>query len=345
MSKRNPWMISLYMLLIAGFIFTIVLLRSAPVRGLESRGERVLPPGIVANLEASYHLERPTTSLARSLGFVQQSYTSSFESPRELLPDNIETESVEDSRLVIYTIQTSLVVSNVERALAQIENLTSEASGYVVSSNTQWYGDSNRAKITIRVPSEQLDDIRDRLRTLALEVRNETKSGQDVTEEYVDVGARLRVLEAAERELLELYETRQESGDISDILDVYEELVSFREQIDSLTGQMQYLEQSAALATITIELVPDELARPIQVTGWRPQGTVRAAFEALLTALQLLADAIIWFCIYTAPQILLVIALVYTFWRLAGRHLFGKIKGMNAQRKELLETGNSSRTT
>ncbi len=95
----------------------------------------------------------------------------------------------------------------------------------------------------------------------------------------MDLEARVRVLEAAAEELLELYEIRQENGEVAEILTVYEELVAFREEIDAITGRMNYLEQSAAMATLTITLIPDELARPIQVGGWRPEGTARAAFE------------------------------------------------------------------
>ncbi|MFP4346364.1 MAG: hypothetical protein ACLFU8_16885 [Anaerolineales bacterium] len=74
--------------------------------------------------------------------------------------------------------------------------------------------------------------------------------------------------------------------------------------------------------TPTITLIPDELARPIQVGGWRPEGTARAAFEALVNALQFMVDAIIWFLIYTLPQLLLVVGALYLLWRWVGRRLY-----------------------
>lgn len=347
MLRRNPWVILLCVLLLAGCVFTIVLLRAAPV-DVDSQARRFVSPEIQAEFSTLYGLERPTTSLARRLGFVRQSSTSASVEPLEMLRGATQgvdqALGTEDSRLVIYTVQTSLVVSDVEQALAQIEDLTARANGYVTSSSTQQYGNNTRATISIRVPAAQLDDIRAELRSLALEVRNETRSGQDVTEEYVDLDARVQVLEAAAQELQELYATRQESGEVTDILAVYEELVSFREQIDSLKGRKQYLEQSAALATITIELVPDELARPIEVSGWRPQGTVRAAFEALLTMLQHLSDSAIWFCIYTAPQVLLLVAVVYVLWWLVGKRLYEKVKAMRVRNKRLtgVEEGNEA---
>ncbi len=222
-------------------------------------------------------------------------------------------------RLIVYTAHMSLVVPDTEAALAQVEQLATRAEGYVTASSTQQYEEGSRANITIRVPSERLDEVVEQLRELALEVRSENRSGENVTEEYVDLNARLQIMEAAEQELLELYQTRQASGEVSDILEVYQQLVTFRQEIEALTGRIQYLEQSAALATITVELTPDVLAQPIEVGGWRPQGTARAALQALLSGLQFLADAVIWFVIFILPLSLLVGVPAYVIWRLLRR--------------------------
>lgn len=331
MSKRNPWVILLGILLLAAFVFTTVLVRAAPIHRSNSSD---IPPEVEEQVRARLGLERPTTGLARRLGFVRRVDVDPASELQELQvlesQEDDQAQATQESRLVIYTVDTSLIVDDVEQALADVEELTARLDGYVTSSSTSTYEDNVRATIVIRVPSAQLDTVRAELRALALEVRNETRSGEDVTEEYVDLNARIQILQAAEQELLELYETRQASGEISDILEVYEELVGFREEIESLTGRMQYLEQSAALATVTIELIPDELAHPIEI-GWGPQGAARSAFQSLVRAFQLLADSIIWFLIYTLPQLLLVVVLVYLLWRWVGRRIYERIRAAVAQ--------------
>ena len=83
---------------------------------------------------------------------------------------------------------------------------------------------------------------------------------------------------------------------------------------------MKYLSQSAALATITVTLIPDALAQPIQVGGWQPAGVIRDALQALIGALQGLATIAIWLVIVVAPVLAItavpVVAVVLLLRRL-----------------------------
>ena len=64
---------------------------------------------------------------------------------------------------------------------------------------------------------------------------------------------------------------------------------------------MQYFEQSARLSAVTVELIADAAAEPLQIAGGVPQGTAKAAVEALIRLLQFLADAGIWAVICIVP--------------------------------------------
>jgi len=66
---------------------------------------------------------------------------------------------------------------------------------------------------------------------------------------------------------------------------------------------VQYLEQSAALATVNLDLIPDALAQPIQVGGWHPEGTLRNAIQSLVRVLQFLVDAAIVIVILIVPTL------------------------------------------
>ena len=54
-------------------------------------------------------------------------------------------------------------------------------------------------------------------------------------------------------------------------------------------------------------MVPDELAQPIEVAGWQPSGVARQAIETLVSALQALANLVIWFVIVALPILLLIL--------------------------------------
>lgn len=159
-------------------------------------------------------------------------------------------------RMIIRTGYMTLVVVDVASAMEQITNLAASYDGFVVSSNSWQEQDRMMGSISIRVVSERFNDTLGALRALAVEVRSESTSGQDVTEEYVDLTAKLRNLEAAETQLLKLME---QAGEVSDILEVQRELVKTRGEIEQTKGRMQYLEQSSSMSYIEVQLQQSKL--------------------------------------------------------------------------------------
>jgi len=206
-------------------------------------------------------------------------------------------------RMIIRQASLSLVVPDTEAALDEISALVNEMDGYIVESNLNKYQEGLRASVTLRVPAERFDAVLQRIRDLATEVRHENVSGEDVTKDYVDLQSRLRYLEATEERLLEFLEAAE---DTEAALAVYEDLREIQADIEQVKGQMQYLEQSAAMATIRLDITPDELAQPIQVGGWHPEGTLRNALQTLIRVLQFLVDAAIVIVVLVIPVLIVV---------------------------------------
>jgi hypothetical protein len=206
-------------------------------------------------------------------------------------------------RLIIRNAWLDLVVPNTEDALTEIEDVTNEMGGFVVESSVYQSGESKRASIQIRIPAEKLDEALEHFRGMASEVRSENVSGQDVTDEYVDLQSRLRSKEATEAKLLEFLE---EAEDTEAALAVYAELERIQTDIEVIKGRMQYLEQSAAMSAVSIELTPDELVQPIEIGGWHPEGTLRDSVEALIRVLQFLVDALIVIVVVVLPVVVVI---------------------------------------
>jgi hypothetical protein len=213
-------------------------------------------------------------------------------------------------RMVVQTAEMGLVVKDAEATATAIRELVSGLGGFVSNTNLYHDGSQVRGSIAVRVPAERLDDAMQQLKTMAVRVLRENLSGEDVTQDYTDLSARLRNLEATETELLAmLTEVRQKPNATAEvILQVYNQLVEIRGQIEQTKGRMQYLENLATLATITIELVPDEAEQPVVEEGWQPAATLRSAANRLVNSLQGLADLAIWLAIYVLP-ILIILAL------------------------------------
>ena len=216
-------------------------------------------------------------------------------------------------RLVIKDVNLTLIVPDPSISMNNITDLAEELGGFVVTANMYKQKLSNgvevpRASITIRVPSAKLNQALDKIRAESAQApENETISSQDVTNEYVDLQSRLKNLEAAEKELTRIMEDAHRT---EDVLSVYSQLVSIREQIEVIKGQIKYYEQSAAMSAVAVELIADKAIQPIEIGGWKPAGVVKDAIEALIRAMQGLVNVLIWIVLYILP-ILLVLVLIF----------------------------------
>jgi hypothetical protein len=215
-------------------------------------------------------------------------------------------------RMIIRTADMSIVVEDTEATVEAIRLMAKSYEGYIADSSG-WLSDEQPfARMTIRVPAASLDEAMAQLRQMALRVDSENMSGQDVTEEYVDIAARLRNLEATETELLALLtEVRENRGKAEDILAIYRELTNVRQQIESLKGRSQYLERMTDLATISINIQPKQAPRSVvEATRWNPLVTLNNALRGFVRFFQVLLDLLIYVLIFS-PLVLVPILVIW----------------------------------
>ncbi|MBI5952617.1 MAG: DUF4349 domain-containing protein [Chloroflexi bacterium] len=231
-------------------------------------------------------------------------------------------------RLVIQNADLAIVVSDVEGRMKNIQVMAQQMGGFVVSSNLgQSYTRDNIqvpvAQITIRVPAEQLDKALEQIKKDVIEVQNETRSGQDVTAEYVDLQSRLKNYEAAEAQLEKILETATET---EDVVNVFNQLVYYREQIELVKGQMKYYEEAAALSAISIRIIAEETIQPVVIGKWEPKGVALEAVQDLIDYLKGFVDFLIRFVIFILPVLITICGPTYLIF-LGGRFVFRKVRG------------------
>jgi len=130
----------------------------------------------------------------------------------------------------------------------------------------------------------------------SVKVVSESISGRDVTDQYVDLDARLQVLLKTKSKFEQILD---QAVEVKDLLNVQRELTSLQSQIDSVKGQQKYLEQSAKLSKITAYLSTDELSLPYAPTkAWRPQVVFKTAVRSLISNFRSLGNLIIWSAVY-----------------------------------------------
>jgi hypothetical protein len=218
------------------------------------------------------------------------------------------TTEISAERMVIQNADLSIIAEDPAQSMDEIGKMAESMGGFVVESYLYQQTLNSGAQvpyatITVRVPVEKLEEALAQIKAGAVEVESANISGQDVTSQYTDLASRLRNLEAAESQLQEIMD---EANRTEDVLDVFNELVSVREQIEVIKGQMKYYEESAALSKISVGITADEAVQPIQLGGWQPAGVAKDAIEAMVQALQILVNAGIWFVLCVLPIGLLI---------------------------------------
>jgi len=203
----------------------------------------------------------------------------------------------------VKTGQLTLEVGDIVKAMDDVTEIAGDLDGYVVSSSKHERENRVFGNVSIRVPAERFDEAFDRLRQLAIDVPYENTESRDVTEEYTDLEAQLRNLEATEAQYLALLEKAET---VEDILAVQRELSNVRGEIERTKGRMQYLERTSDMSLIEVSL---QETKPLGATGWSASETFKSAVRGLITFGKVLANIAIWlviFCPIWIPIIFLI---------------------------------------
>lgn len=196
------------------------------------------------------------------------------------------------ARMVIKTASLSVRVKDVAGANARAIQLAEAGGGYVQSSS-QWEEGGVRADLTIRVPPEGFLPLIGSLERLG-QVEAKSISGEDVTEEFYDLDARLENLTEVRSRLFELLDRATK---VSDAIEVEQELERVGSEVNRIRGRMKYLQNMTGLATVNLSLYTDEKPAAVPFVNWAmiANGFVVAArwlVRALFFILQALVVAI-----------------------------------------------------
>lgn len=199
-------------------------------------------------------------------------------------------------QMIVMNGDLQLRVAEADQSLAQVKSIATEAGGYVAKSEAWSDGATRSARAELRIPAAQFQLAMDQLKELAVEVIHESAVGEDVTEEYVDLEGRLKGVQATAARTEALLEKAEK---VDEALKVNTELGRLQEQIEQITGRMEYLKNRAAYSTINVTLNP--IATPTPTPGWLPGATVERAVGFWGIALRFLADVLIWIVVVGLP--------------------------------------------
>jgi hypothetical protein len=156
------------------------------------------------------------------------------------------------SRLVIRTGQASIEVDSLEASMAEVRRVVQRVGGFVADAAIQSGRNQVRsATLELKVPAARFDDLTEVLGPLG-RLQFVNVGAEDVSEEFVDLTARVANGRRLEERLVELLRTR--TGKLQDVLSVERELARVREEIERMEGRLRFLKTSAQLSTLSVNL-------------------------------------------------------------------------------------------
>jgi len=209
-------------------------------------------------------------------------------------------------RQVVTHASLAVTVPKLDEAQAEVLRITTTLGGYVQSSNFNNFTDNQHWSFTLRVPSDKSNEAV-RLISALGSVQSSGSNRQDVTEEYMDLEARLTVMRLEESRLLELL---RRANTIDDYLKVESHLTRVRIEIEQATGRLRFLTHSVDMATIGLTLTPERGAIPPKPVGFAGLGQrLSAAFRQGLNAVVEIVSGTLVFVVASLPLLLIIVPL------------------------------------
>lgn len=238
--------------------------------------------------------------------FVQDTITptSPTASP---IPNNERAVASEDKN-VIRVGQIGFRADDIDKTKMDVETLIIKYDGKISNSTDQGSGKNRNVSIVIKVEEKTFDKIFNELEEIDAEKIYSSSSADDVTEQVMDLQARLNTYKNTEQQLLEI---QKQATNVTDTMAVYRELNEIRYKIESTESQLKYYANQTDFSTITVSITQSSVGTYESEEKWRPLGVINNAVRALGEFAKGLVNLIIWLVIFGLPIIFIVVLVVY----------------------------------
>lgn len=220
------------------------------------------------------------------------------------------------SRMLIYKANLTMRVQSYQDAQSKLQDMIHLSDGYLVSFQESRSDHELGGTYVIKIPASGFNSFLDELETIDPLTMERRIEGQDVTEEYVDLSARLKAKQVVEERLLSFMDEAQRADDL---VSFSNELGRVQEEIERLKGRMRFLDQNVAYSTVELRIYERTDGNALMLT--EDQNLFERAWQAMKSSTTFLwqfLQAVLVFIAGALP-VLLVLAIVgvpITFWLL-----------------------------
>ena len=213
--------------------------------------------------------------------------------------------------------RTQIEVKDIDLSISKVEKIIQKYQGEIINSNRGGadIGDPY-ANISFRVPVESLQDVLKEILDISTKIIREEIYTNDVTEEFIDVEAKLSNMKSTESRFKELL---LKTTTVTEILEVETQLTRIRGEIDGLEGRLKYLNQTTSTSRIDLNLQQEP---SISGDKWGFSDSFKTALTNLTSFGKITADFFINFLVFS-PILLILLALIFIIWKFSPK-LFKK---------------------
>jgi len=221
---------------------------------------------------------------------------------------NGERAAASDDKNVIRVGQIGFQADDIDAAKSDVETIVTKYQGDISNSMDEGTGRTRRVNITIKVEEKLFNKIFNELEEIDADKIYSSSSADDVTEQVMDLQARLNTYKNTESQLLEI---QKQATNVTDTMAVYRELNEIRYKIESTESQLKYYANQTDYSTITVSITQSSVGTYESEEKWRPLGVIKNAVRALGEFAKGLVNLIIWLVIFGLPIVFIVVLVVY----------------------------------
>ncbi|HPQ79648.1 MAG TPA: DUF4349 domain-containing protein [Candidatus Dojkabacteria bacterium] len=234
--------------------------------------------------------------------------SSSTQSPQKGLVLDKTASNSSNEKNIIRRGQVGFSAEDIDKTKDEVQTVIDKYNAEISNSSDQGTGKSREVSIVIKVEEESFDEMLKDLEGVKAEKIFSSVSSEDVTEQVMDLEARLHTYQNTEKQLLEI---QKQATNVKDTMEVYKELNEIRYKIEATESQLKYYANQTNYSTIVVSISQSSVGTFEPEEKWKPLGVLKDAIRALGEFGKVLVNLAIWLVVFGIPIGFVVLLVIY----------------------------------
>ncbi|MGI6484155.1 MAG: DUF4349 domain-containing protein [Candidatus Dojkabacteria bacterium] len=256
----------------------------------------------------SSDLAVPSTSLSMDSFASKSVGVGSNEMKAESASQEETTNTSQKDKNIIKRGDLKVDADDIDATIKEIDTIAKKYQAESQNTYDSGKGISRRVNVEYKVKVVDFENFFNELKNMGVEIVSASSGITDVTNEVIDLQARLKTYRNTEAQLLEIQKTAK---NVNDTMAVYRELNNIRYEIERIESQLKHYANQTEYSTVTISVFQSHVGAVIEDDKWRPLGTLKNALRAFVTVLKGLGSVLIWLVVFGTPVVIIVLVIRY----------------------------------